>query len=31
MYNLIEYSDNYTKSLWKYYKDESNDNYLDLK
>ena len=31
MYNLIEYSDNYTKRLWKYYKDESNDNYLDLK
>ena len=29
MYNLIEYSDNYSKtsgSLWKYYKDDSNDN-----
>ena len=29
MYNLIEYSDNYSKtsgSLWQYYKDESNDN-----
>ena len=29
MYNLIEYSDNYSKtsgSLWKYYKDEPNDN-----
>ena len=29
MYNLIEYSDNYSKtfgSLWRYYKDELNDN-----
>ena len=29
MYNLIEYSDNYSKtseSLWQYYKDELNDN-----
>ena len=29
MYNLIEYSDNYFKtsrSLWRYYKDEPNDN-----
>ena len=29
MYNLIEYSDNYSKafgSLWKYYKDDLNDN-----
>ena len=29
MYNLIEYSDNYSKtseSLYQYYKDESNDN-----
>ena len=29
MYNLIEYSDNYSKtsgSLWQYYKDEPNDN-----
>ena len=28
MYNLIEYSDNYSKtseSLWQYYKDEPND------
>ena len=32
MYNLIEYSDNYTKtseSLWQYYRDESNDNLTD--
>ena len=32
MYNLIEYSDNYSKtsrSLWQYYKDESNDNLTD--
>ena len=30
MYNLIEYSDNYSKtsgSLWQYYKDEPNDNH----
>ena len=29
MYNLIEYSDNYSKtsgSLWQYYKDDANDN-----
>ena len=29
MYNLIEYSDNYSKtsgSLWQYYKDNPNDN-----
>ena len=28
MYNLIEHSDNYTKtsgSLWQYYRDEPND------
>ena len=32
MYNLIEYSDNYSKtsgSLWQYYKDDSNDNLTD--
>ena len=32
MYNLIEYSDNYSKtfgSLWKYYKDEPNNNLAD--
>ena len=32
MYNLIEYSDNYSKtsgSLWNYYRDESNDNLTD--
>ena len=29
MYNLIKYRDNYSKtsaSLWKYYKDDPNDN-----
>ena len=29
MYNLIQYSDNYSKtsgSLWQYYKDDPNDN-----
>ena len=29
MYNLIEYSDNYSRtsgSLWQYYKDDPNDN-----
>ena len=29
MYNLIEYSDNYSKTsrnLWQYYKDDTNDN-----
>ena len=32
MYNLIEYSNNYSKtsgSLWGYYKDETNDNLPD--
>ena len=32
MYNLIEYSDNYSKtsaSLWQYYRDEPNDNLGD--
>ena len=32
MYNLIEYSDNYSKTsgrLWQYYKDEPNDNTAD--
>ena len=32
MYNLIEYSDNYSKtsgSFWKYYKDDPNDNLTD--
>ena len=32
MYNLIEYSDNYSKisgSLWKYYKDDPNYNLTD--
>ena len=32
MYNLIEYSDNYSKtfgSLWQYYKDEPNDKLAD--
>ena len=32
MYNLIEYSDNYSKtsgSLWEYNKDETNDNLAD--
>ena len=32
MYNLIEYSDNYSKtsgSLWQYYKDDPNDNLED--
>ena len=32
MYNLIEYSDNYSKtsgSLWQYYKDDPNDNFTD--
>ena len=34
MYNLIEYSDNYSKtsgSLWQYYKDDPNDNLKDYK
>ena len=32
MYDLIEYSDNYSKtsgSLWQYYKDEPNGNLTD--
>ena len=32
MYNLIEYSDNYSEtsgSLWQYYKDDPNDNLTD--
>ena len=32
MYNLIEYSDNYAKksgSLWKYFRDELDDNSAD--
>ena len=32
MYNLIEYSDNYSKtsgSLWQYYEDDPNDNLTD--
>ena len=32
MYNLIEYSDNYAKtlgSLWQYYRDKPNDNVAD--
>ena len=31
MYNLIEYSDNYsktTRSLWQFYKDNPNDNII---
>ena len=31
MYNLIEYSDNYSKtsgSLWQYYKDDPDDNII---
>ena len=34
MYNLIEYSNNYSKtsgSLWQYYKDEPNGNLADSK
>ena len=34
MYNLIEYSDNYSKtsgSLWQYYKDDPNDNLAQSK
>ena len=34
MYNLIEYSDNYSKtsgSLWQYYQDKPNDNRADSK
>ena len=29
MYNLIEYSDNYAKTSWQYYRDEANDNLVD--
>ena len=32
MYNLIEYSDNYSetfRSLWQYYKNKPNDNLTD--
>ena len=32
MYNLIEYSDNYSEKsggLWQYYRDEPNDNLTD--
>ena len=32
MYNLIEYSNNYSKTseiLWQYYKDDPNDNMAD--
>ena len=32
MYNLTEYSDNYSEpsgSLWQYYKDEPNDDIAD--
>ena len=32
VYNLIEYSDNYSKtseSLWQFYRDEPNDNLTD--
>ena len=32
MYNLIEYSDNYSETsggLWQYYKDDPNDNIAD--
>ena len=34
MYNLIEYSDNYSKtsgSLWQYHKDEPNENLANSK
>ena len=33
MYNLIEYSDNYSKtgSLWQYYKDDPNNNIANVK
>ena len=33
MYNLIDYSDNYSKtsgSLWQYYKDDPNENLTDF-
>ena len=34
IYNLTEYSDNYSKmsgSLWQHYKDDPNDNLTDSK
>ena len=34
MYNLVEYSDNYSKTsgnLWQYYKDDPNDNLANSK
>ena len=34
VYNLIEYSDNYSKtsgSLWRYYKDEPTNNLVNSK
>ena len=34
MYNLVEYSDNYTKtsgSLWQYFRDEPDNNLADSK
>ena len=34
IYNLIKYSDNYSKtsgSLWQYYKDDPNNNSLNSK
>ena len=34
MYNLTEYSDNYSKtsgSLWQYYTDDPNNNLTDSK
>ena len=34
MYNLTEYSDNYSKTsgrLWQYYMDDPNDNLTDTK
>ena len=34
MYNIVEYSDNYSKtsgSLWQYYKDDPNDNLANSK
>ena len=32
MYNLMEHSENYSKTsgnLWQYYRDQSNDNLTD--
>ena len=34
MYNLIEYSDNYSKTsgnLWQYYKDDQKNNLTEYK